>query len=213
MKPEEMVRIILIVLLSSVFIVVFYFTYSQSVEKEVIQQQFATTINNMTNEFTQFIPSEYSNTINQIISENNKTATGEQPNKINQIISSLGLPSEYSVMINQYMSNIKDSANGDFAQSANGDIIQQNNVLLRKTKKFITIFAICVLLLLIFIVKYYKIPSSEIKTIVRDDLIVLAFIALTEYLYLTYVIAKCIYVDENTIKYAIVNTIAKNMNN
>lgn len=210
MKPEEMIRIILIVLLSSVFIVVFYFTYSQSVEKEVIQQQFATTINNMTNDFTQFIPAEYSNELSQIASES--PGSVEYVNKVDQFLTSLGIPSEYFGMINQFILDARSGANGDFATSANGDVIQQNNILIGKTKKFVTIFAICVLLLLIFIIKSYKIPSSEIKTIVRDDLIVLAFIALTEYLYLTYVIAKCVYVDENTIKYAIVNTIAKNIN-
>lgn len=170
MKTEEIIRIIILVLFSSVFIVVFYFTYAQTVEKKILEKQFADVTHEIMGDVMQLVPSEFSGQVNQLLSD------------------------------------IKAPTSSDES------IVKQNNELIGKTKTFLTIFAIVVLFILIFLIKRCDLSSDKLKSILKDDLVLLGFVALTEYLFLTFITSKFICFDINTVKYALINTIQNNVN-
>lgn len=107
-----------------------------------------------------------------------------------------------TILTPTYINNLAIEAGDSTSLAANIPII-------KKVKNFISIFIIIILIMTVFFVITKKISNIKIKNIIIEALIVLVFIGLTEYSFLTFFGAKFISINPNTVKMQVFKDLQK----
>jgi hypothetical protein len=161
-KPELAIKILINVLLISLFITVFFFTYAASIEKEVI-------INQM-----KFLSEHFSNGINL-------------------------LGPDLKDYIKSIINNIKTPDMNELDKKT----IKNNKKILNTVIKVNILFTI-IMCLFIFAILYKYNHKFDFAHVIKENFIILIFIAFTEFAFLSYFGARYISINPNEIKLNII---------
>ena len=93
--------------------------------------------------------------------------------------------------------------------SSDKQVEEHNSLIQQDAFKIISIIAIGGVLLTIIVAKYYKL---NLAYILRTNLIILLFVALTEYVFLTYIGQNFISLDPNFVRNKILISLKKSVN-
>jgi hypothetical protein len=93
--------------------------------------------------------------------------------------------------------------------SADKQVDEHNSIIQQDAFKIISVIAIGGVLLTIIVAKYYKL---NLAYILRTNLIILLFVALTEYVFLTYIGQNFISLDPNFVRNKILISLKKSVN-
>ena len=165
---EKIASTILSIILMSAFLGIFFFTYAAHVEKNIVKNQSANIINDLTED------------LNSILPESDLV-------KLQQI------SSPYIVA-------------PDLSQE-DSDVVANNKILMKKAIVVITVFVAigtaCIFLLT-------RLGSFPIKYVLLRNFIILFFIALTEFCFLTFFAQNYITIDANFVKYKVLTFLTDN---
>jgi hypothetical protein len=174
MNYELISKVLINVLLLSIFVSIFFFTYGTHIERLSINSQMNILANNVTDTFK--ITGNKSNIdLNNYINTNLLT-----PDKIKNI------------------------------QAEDVKALSGNKPILKKVIIYIIIFTIIICIIIFTLVKSNKLKN--IKEILIESGIILIFIALTEYSFLTFIGLKFISVDTNNVKLEVIKSLQKYSN-
>jgi len=164
--PRSAINILLSVLFASIFLIIFFFTYVEKVEKDVILNNLNFTINSLLDGILPFIPPE----------------------------------------IKKKMSSFLNSVNLTVDKKLDIATEKSNHKLLEISVYFITILTI-VFVIIIGIIYAFNAEKlrPHLKEIAVENLIIVSFIGLTEYIFLNTFAAKFISANPNIIKYNLLN--------
>lgn len=161
-KPELVIKILINVLLISLFITFFFFTYATTIEKEVIVNQM------------KFLSEHISNGINLL--------GPDLRNFIRQILSNIKTPD-----MEEKDKKVKDS----------------NKIIINKVIKVNILFTL-VMVFFILAISYRFSHKFDFFEVIKQNIIILVFIAFTEFAFLTYFGARFISINPNDIKLNII---------
>ena len=162
-NPKTIIFILLNILLISTFIVIFFFTYGDIIERNTIIDQMSFLVDNIYNDV-------------KIYGKNTSTLIKKQ--------------------INNY-SPPDTSSHDNYVESLNKKTIQ-------KAVNAITIFII--ILLVIIAIIYYK-NNVKLQPLIIKSIIILIFVGLTEYIFLSHFGSKYISLNPNSVKLFIITNI------
>jgi hypothetical protein len=178
---ELISKVLINVLLISVFICIFFFTYGVHIEKLSISNQMKILAKNFMNFFQ---------------------LSGEPNNK--QLYDNIN-------------NNLLSKESIDKISEGDADALEGNNELIEKVRTYIIIF-FCIVVGIIFVIFFFFVKNEDsngdgekqgLPGILTESLIILIFIGLTEFAFLTFFGAKYISLDVNHLKLELVKSLQK----
>lgn len=164
MISYRVTSILVHIILVSVFLSIFFFTYATKIESNIVQSQSRQIVKEIVGDVTILLPKNVSEDVASVVE------TIQTP----------------------------DMAEDDKKAT------QTNNELKRKVALFIGVWFLVGITIGLFISHAYGFSFSEI---VRHSLIILFFVALTEYVFLDYFVRNYISIDTNYVKYIVLKTL------
>jgi hypothetical protein len=173
----DMAGIILLVCFIAIFLAVFFFTYTTSIENHIVVNQ------------VEYLIKDFKNDIK-------------------------GIPEPYMSEINNQIQNMSEP---DFEELKKADkqVLENNKKVINDSIKYIGIFSIIVVIIVIFLLYLHKLnhPYSSITDnlyhIIKENSIILMFIAITEFIFLMCFGRNYRSVDPNFVKHTVLNKLNK----
>ena len=166
MVIEDIVKILLSVIVISVFIGVFFFIYKIKVEKEIVMQQSAEIIKDFTQQFKTLLPSPVLRDVYNSI----------EPSLISTDLSEL-----------------------------DEEVRASNEALVKKATRIIVIFVVIGLLLVALLCFIFRINPRDM---IISTTITLLFVAIAEYIFVTYLVQNYSTIDSNFVRHKVLNILA-----
>jgi H+/Cl- antiporter ClcA len=173
----DIAGIILLVCFIAIFLAIFFFTYTTTIENHIVVNQ------------VEYLIKDFKNDIK-------------------------GIPEPYMSEINNQLQNITEP---DFEELKEADkkVLDNNKKVINDSIKYIGIFSIIVVIIVIYLLYLNKKnnPNSNIGNdlyhIVKENSIILIFIAITEFIFLMCFGRNFRSVDPNFVKHTVLNKLSK----
>jgi protein-S-isoprenylcysteine O-methyltransferase Ste14 len=166
MVIEDIVKILLSVIVISVFIGIFFFIYKIKVEKEIVTQQSAEIIKDFTQQFKTLLPSP---------------------------------------VLRDVYNSIEPSLVAADLSELDEEVRASNEALVKKATRIIVIFVVIGLLLVALLCFIFRINPRDM---IISTTITLLFVAIAEYIFVTYIVQNYSTIDSNFVRQKILNILA-----
>ncbi len=166
MVIEDIVKILLSVIVISVFIGIFFFIYKIKVEKEIVTQQSAEIIKDFTQQFKTLLPSP---------------------------------------VLRDVYNSIEPSLVAADLSELDEEVRASNEAVVKKATRIIVIFVVIGLVLVTLLCFVFRINP---RYIIINTTITLLFVAIAQYIFVTYIVQNYSTIDSNFVRQKILNILA-----